>query len=135
MKPTSILPPNIVRLMSKEDQERLGQVTVEVVAQLNEAVDEKELHEQISSLLRRRDIVYVHASMFKRSTLPVGYPDFSFVYHGEAYGWELKVGKNKLSPEQVEMLYRMNQNGWDTVVINSTDQALRILKEIEARHA
>jgi hypothetical protein len=135
MKPTSILPPNIVRLMSKEDQERLGQVTIEVVAQLNAARDEKELHEQIASLLRRRDIVYVHASMFKRSTLPVGFPDFTFVFHGEPHGWECKVGKTKLSQEQVDMLYEMNRNGWRTWTIYSLEEALKILKEIEARHA
>jgi hypothetical protein len=61
---------------------------------------EKELHGQIVKLLRAHRIPFGNARMDRRSTLAVGYPDFTFPFRGRFVAWEAKVGKNDLTPEQ-----------------------------------
>lgn len=87
-------------------------------------VTEKELHRQLSDLLRSMGVPFGHARMDKRSTLAVGYPDFTFPFGGKFVAWEAKVGKNKLSPEQEAFRRQIEICGGVYRVITNLDEAL-----------
>ena len=96
-----------------------------------EAKSERELQEQICSLLRRRDIPYVRAPMFKKSELPPGWPDFSFTFQGQPLGWECKSTIGKLSEEQASMHAKMEGCGWKISIIRTLEEAVEILRKME----
>ena len=126
----SVINQRLVELMDPKDREELGQKTIAESLEEHEARSEKELHGLISALLRRNGILYVHAAMFKKSELPIGYPDFSFVCHGVPMAWELKVRNYWLSKEQEEVRSRMLENGWKYSVIRTLAQAQEELSSI-----
>jgi hypothetical protein len=131
---TALLPEHCLRLMDERDRKSLGKggrTAVETLADM-EARSEKELQEQICSLLRRREIPFIRPSMFKRSELPVGWPDISFAYRGKPIAWECKVGRNTTTAEQNLMIEKMTACGWRVSVIRTLSEALETLKGIES---
>jgi hypothetical protein len=125
----------IEKIADPKIRRQLGLWTPSEVLTANEVREEKELHIQVISLLYRNDIVYVHASMFKRSTLPAGYPDFSFVYLGIPVAWELKVGKNTTSIEQNKMISKLDENGWLVYILRSLTECQACLDRIREQKA
>ena len=124
------VPENIRRRMSAADRKKYGLLPEEVLAE-NIVREEKTLHKQIFALLRRREVPYVHAAMFKKSQLPPGWPDFTFLYRGVGLGWECKVGRGKLSPHQIARHEVMRNQGWRISEIRSLDEAQRILDALD----
>lgn len=84
---------------------------------------EKELHGQIVKLLREMRIPYANARMDRRSTLAVGYPDFTFPHRGRFVAWEAKVGTNKLTPEQEAYRDQIEAHGGSYRVIRTLQDA------------
>jgi hypothetical protein len=118
------------KVANAKDKKWIGQIlTPAEVAAANQVKEEATLHAQIQSLLSRRDIPYIHASMCKRSTLRVGWPDMSFGWRGHAFAWELKVGKAEPRPEQLTMMAKLEACGWLVSVVRSLEQAQRILDD------
>jgi hypothetical protein len=123
----TIIPPNITSKMSSADRKRFGVRTPEEDKKRWNAKAEGQLHEQIFALLKRNDIPYVHAPMFKRSTLPTGMPDFLFAWRGFPIAWECKVGKNTTKMDQDRMIVRLEACGWFVFIIHDLQQAQEIL--------
>jgi hypothetical protein len=129
-----VIPPNIARLMEPADLKQLGATSPEQDQEKREKKAEKELQQQICALLSRYSVIYLKPAMFKRSTLPIGYPDLTFVYWGKPFAWECKVEKpgtvrGEPRPEQVRMLNALAGNGWNVSIIRSLEQAQRLLFE------
>ena len=91
---------------------------------------EKDLHRQIIGLLDVHRIPFARARMDKRSTLAVGYPDFSFPFRGCFVAWEVKVGKNGLTPEQEVYATNIERHGGEYRVIRNIGDAERHLREV-----
>ena len=91
---------------------------------------EKDLHREIMQLLDAHLIPYARARMDKRSTLAVGYPDFSFPFRGCFVAWEVKVGKNHLTPEQEMYATSIERHGGCYRVIRTLGDAERHLREV-----
>jgi hypothetical protein len=130
-----ILPPNITRLMAPEDRKELGATTPEQDQEKREEIAENELQQQICDLLRRHSVLYLRPAMFKRSTLPVGWPDFTFCYWGMPFAWECKVAKGGTikgdpRPEQIKVLNQLAENGWKVAVVRSLKQAQDLLRGV-----
>jgi hypothetical protein len=123
----SLLPDRFLRLMSASDRAAIKQRTAEETAMRAEAKDERTLQEQICCLLRRGEIPYIRPAMFKKSTLPQGWPDFTFAYHGFPIAWECKIGRNKQTKEQADLQKLLEWNGWQYAVVKSLLQAQAIL--------
>lgn len=105
-----------------------------------EIKSEKQLQEQIASLLRNRGIVFQRSRMDRKTTGTVGIPDFLFAlrtYPGQQFGrpcaFEVKMPTGKLSDEQARCIARMTDNGWDVRIIHSVSEALQALNEMGAK--
>ncbi len=72
---------------------------------------ERDLHDQLSAWLRKNCIPYSHDRMDKETSNVLGDPDFR-CYRGNKVAFvELKVGKNKLSPDQIKRCDELAEAG------------------------
>src|SRR4030095_11263556 len=108
---SALTPENWLRLMSDEDRKKLGRhgMTLQEIMDKFVAKSEKELHQQIEGLLRLKGIQSFHSRTDKRTTRPVGEPDFLMAIKGQACAVEVKYGDGKLMEEQATILDRKNK--------------------------
>ena len=59
-----------------------------------------------------------------------GTTDFIFYFKGKMYAWDIKVGRDKLRPEQVEFIAKVKLNGGDGGEIRSLEEFQEKVKEI-----
>jgi uncharacterized protein (DUF58 family) len=128
---TRILPDHVLRLMSPADRQVLGQKTAAETLAIADAKSEKELQEQIASMLRRRDVPFIRPAMFKKSELPPCWPDVSFAYRGVQIGWECKTIVGKLNAQQSKMHDQLRRCGWQISVIRTLQEAVEILQKLD----
>lgn len=149
MKFTRTLSDHVLKLMDPADRKKLGLKTMDEINQMAEAKTERELHKQVANLLRLRGIEFFDSRMDKRTSRPVGEPDFVFAVWIEATradknqlavldrwpaacGWELKLPGKNLDPDQAAMFEKLTKhpNAWICRVIRSVDEALAELKKL-----
>lgn len=129
----TLIPPNLLRLMSKADRESCGQGNElpEEIAVKIEARAEKELQREIAQYLRLQGIQFINPPMNKRSMLPEGWPDFSLAYKGKPIALECKTATGKLSREQAAMHLLLMADGWTVKTVRSLDEVRNLLKETQ----
>ena len=132
---SNCLPENIRRAMPQDQRQQLGKNarTMPQIEAANNAKSEKKLQGLIGQYLRQRGIVFICPPMNRKSTLPEGWADFTFAWHGEPIAFECKAGSNKQSDEQHEMQRKMELNGWRYFVITELDQVRTILNAVELK--
>jgi hypothetical protein len=124
----------ILRRMDPKDRAALGKAgrTFAECEEKRQFDAEKDLQSEIRQDLNRREIEYINPDMRKRSALPVGWPDFTFVYLGIPLALEAKVQGRKPRPNQAEMHVKLRRNGWQVFVVESLADVLTILRDIDA---
>ena len=95
-----------------------------------ETKEERAIHTLICQELNRREIPYIHASMSKRSTLPVGWPDFTIFMKTAAWFAEIKTETGKLSKEQVECIGQLKDRGFHVCTPRSFQEFLTELNRL-----
>lgn len=70
--------------------------------------------------------------MAKLKTLGVikGTTDFIFYFGGRMYAWDIKIGRDKLRPEQVSFISKVKQQGGDGGEIRSVEEFMEKIKNI-----
>lgn len=126
----SLLPDNILRAMNKKDRKSLGRVgrTMEEVFTSVKAKNERELQTQIAALLRMKDIAFCQPRTDKRSTMTIGWPDFTFALEGVPIAFECKSLHGVVSEAQEKCHEKMRMNGWRVFIINDLSQVLMVIK-------
>jgi hypothetical protein len=117
------IPPNILKCMPEEERKPLGKAGMtqpEADAKFV-ARREKEIQENIAALLR----------MDRKSTAPIGTPDFIFAVHGRACAVEVKTPEGVLSDEQRCTGFHMIQDGWVYKIAHSEAEFLEFLNTIQ----
>jgi hypothetical protein len=69
--------------------------------------------------------------MFRKSQLPLGWPDFTFAFCGVPILWECKSLKGELRESQEQIVGQLVRNGWRFRLIRDLGQARGHLREIE----
>lgn len=59
-----------------------------------------------------------------------GTTDFIFYFKGKMYAWDIKVGKDKLRPEQIEFIAKVKEQGGDGGEIRSFEEFKNKIEEI-----
>ena len=90
-------------------------------------IAEKIIQKAITSCLDRLGIPHICPPMYMRSTLPVGWPDLTFVVKGIPYAVEVKTAVGKRSKEQIEMHERLSRHGWHVHTVRSLDEFLKVI--------
>lgn len=117
------------RRMSAKDRASLGahgQTSEEAQSKFI-AGSERELQQQLVSILRLRGIAFLWSRMDRKTTCTTGWPDLTFVVNGTPVAMEVKHGKGKLREEQEMIRDTMISNGWHWHCVRSLDEARAIL--------
>lgn len=127
---TGPLPENILRCMAPGDRTPMGKAgrTLAECDEANAIKLEKELHRQIEQDLRRRMVTYGHCRMDRKSTMIVGWPDFTFAIKGQAIAVECKAPGGILSDEQSEVMHGLIADGWRYVIAYRLEQVVDLFK-------
>jgi hypothetical protein len=135
-KNAKLVPPHIAKLVTALDRKLLGIKTAEEQMAQWKASTRSSLTKQLVAYLELRDIKVGWAATHKKSTYTKGWPDitFSVMSHGfpTPCAWEVKMGSDMLSKDQIDMLERLQArpNCWRVRVINTFNQAVDELREL-----
>lgn len=129
--PPSVIPDNILRLMLEKDRKALGKRGM-LAAENIEASElrvEKEEHIEVIQWCNLNSVKFIHAPTWKKSTvLPIGWPDFTFLYGRYFRVVEMKVGKNKLSEDQEIIRKELLEQGTLYDVTSSAVETIVLLR-------
>lgn len=59
-----------------------------------------------------------------------GVTDFIFYFGGKMYAWDIKVGKDKLRPEQVDFIAKVKNQGGEGGEIRSFEEFKKMIEEV-----
>lgn len=59
-----------------------------------------------------------------------GVTDFIFYFKGKMYAWDIKIGRDKLRPDQVDFITKVKNQGGDGGEIRSFEEFVELVKEI-----
>lgn len=139
MKPSDLT--DKMRAMLPRDAKKVLGVyglTLEEVLSKREVKTERDIHNQIEQWLRSKGIQFQHERMDRKTRGTVGWPDFTFAWHGTfagvpiAYpvGVEVKGSGGALSPEQELLHIKLRDDGWKVFVVYSFAQLVEELKAL-----
>lgn len=127
-----VIPENIRRCMPREDRQAIGQAAM-TNADAQAKIDgkrERELQENIASLLRQRNIWFMRQRMDRKTTGTVGAPDFLFAINGKACAFEVKLPGENPTEDQGKCMLAMEDDGWFVRVVRSEMEAIQQLELI-----
>lgn len=135
----SSLPDSFKRYIDPAIRKQMGKMgwTREEVMRRQVVRSEKELQKLIGSLLSYYNIPYIRPRMDKKTTTQVGTPDFIFSVGrngiGQAVAWEIKMPREKLSTEQLDMMAKLYMSGYRIAVVRSVEVAIDELQKLGAK--
>jgi hypothetical protein len=132
-----VLPEHILKLMTSADRKRYGAgaLTAAEAIEKAKAGEEAKLQSEVRQYLNLHNIEFINPSMKRRSALPLGWPDFTFVYRSVPIVVECKTDVGRLSKEQKEMRLKLANNGWTYVLAKSLADVQTVFRIIdEARN-
>lgn len=130
----NVLPENILRCLSQKDRRALGRgaMTASEALEKAKAGEEDRLQSDIRQYLNLHDLQFINPNMRKKSALPKGWPDFSFVYRAVAIVVECKTEEGRLDPDQQIMRHKLQKDGWRYVLAQSLADVQQVFREIDA---
>jgi hypothetical protein len=131
--PSILQKDSIAKLMTPTDRKREGVVTASEAAAKAEAKAERELQSEIANYLRQHDLQFINPPMHKRSMLPKGWGDFTFVYRSVPIILEAKTCVGKLSSDQQKLHPKLRANGWRVMIARGVADVQAVFREIDAK--
>lgn len=119
------LPDSMLRLMSKEDRQSIGQSTASEAQQKWKKREEKKMHQTFEQDLIRRKWPYIHSRMDKPSTIRKGWPDFTVMHAGKVVCIELKALGGVLSEDQRQCIAELRCDNTPVMVTEDIGEAIR----------
>ena len=85
---------------------------------------EKLIHAKFEAWLRLNEIPFIHSRMDKKSTIRVGWPDFSICFGGKMVFVEFKLPGKELSPEQIAVCDELVSENFKVSIQTEPGQAI-----------
>jgi hypothetical protein len=93
-------------------------------AEVFDQKSEKLIHHTFEAWLMLNEIPYVHSRMDKKSTIRVGWPDFSIFYARQTVFVEFKQAGKQLSPEQHAVRNELIAKGFEVSIHTDPGEAI-----------
>ena len=126
------IPDHIIKKIADPD-ERAKHITWDDAVRRDQHRSEIKLHANFSGFLKRHEdkIALVHHTNPARpSRSTIGEPDFMIAFmNGKTVYVEFKVGANKLSPEQSEIIARLLGGYHEVLVTGSYEEAIAFVQQ------
>jgi hypothetical protein len=126
------LPENILRAMNPKDRLPLGKgfkTSAEAQA-VCDAKSERELQNQMENWFRLNGIPAFRQRMDKKSNMPTGTPDFLCCVDGWFVAFEVKIGRNTTTMEQMNRLASINHAKGCARVVFSLDGVKKTVADL-----
>ena len=126
----TVLPDNILKLMRKEDRPKgnSGKTRKECEHAYSYKL-EKDEHKTFSQWLNLKEIPFIHAQNHKKSTIEIGWPDYTIIYNGCSMCIEFKVKGNKPSEDQLRVFEKLESTGTSVHVCENASEAILHVRE------
>jgi hypothetical protein len=123
-----LIPENLLKLMNPADRKQYGRAGW-TTSEVQERVDlrlERKLHAEFSGFLRRHEFgLVIHTDPRKRSPIRPGWPDYSiFGRYSQTLFIEFKVGENRCTPVQEEVIAELREAGFTVLVLHNYESAV-----------
>jgi hypothetical protein len=128
------IPDNIKRLMAPSDKPKGNAgITFDQAQEKRDQREEREIQRDIATDLDRRGIPYCRPRIDRKSTIRIGWPDFTLSYCGRFVGLEVKTATGRLSPEQQDCLFaiRAAPSCGIAVTVRSLADVVELLRILE----
>lgn len=128
-----VVPENILKWMSPEDQKLVGQMPATHATA--KSLHRKELDEQrefagwLGLHENAGDLTYDWSATHKPTTRRVGWPDFSIYRNGKSLFIEMKAEGGRQTDEQKLMGFRLESQGFDYLLCYSANEAIETVKK------
>jgi hypothetical protein len=125
-----IIPDTLLKLMSKADREKYGRegwTAAECQQRVDTRLERKE-HVVVVSWCALNAIPCRHDRTDRKTTGNVGWPDFTIIYNNHALLGEMKIGRNKLSPDQNRVIGSLYTTGTCVQMWYSGADAIEAIK-------
>jgi hypothetical protein len=129
---TGQIPDRVLRLMPKEERKPMGKAGV-TSAEAQEKQDdrsERELQNQMENWFRLNGIPAFRQRMDKKSNMPKGTPDFLCCVDGWFVAFEVKIGSNTTTLEQMNCLASINHAKGCARVVFSLDGVKKTVADL-----
>ena len=95
----------------------------------NATNDESELQDQIVAYCRSKAWFVVYSGMHRRTSVPIGTPDFIIYADGaRVFTIETKAKTGKQTPEQLGVMLMLEKLGHKYFIVRSMDEFLELVK-------
>lgn len=132
MKISDPIPENILKRLPDSIRKKMGKAGMTIAEALSsaEAKSERQLQDQIASLLTRSGVWFARQRMDRKSNLRVGTPDFLLCVDGKFVAWEVKLPSGATTLEQDHELEEIKKCGGTALVIRSYREAMDSLGKL-----
>jgi hypothetical protein len=126
-----VRPSNILRWMRKQDAARYGNggLPPEEAIKKSTYRTEIEEHKMFLDWCKLNGIPRVYSRLDRRSTIDVGWPDFSVFHGGLTIFFDFKV-TTKLSRDQEITIGVLREVGFEVFLVNTAAEAISIAREV-----
>ena len=127
-----VIPDHILGLMNPPDRQPLGKVGL-TSGECSEKFlrkRERDHHNVFASWLRLNGIYFIHARTDRKSTIQVGWPDFSvMVGNQKILLVEFKLPEGRISPEQEKLFAELYNDGYPVLVFQMAAEAIEYVRK------
>lgn len=120
----------LLKLMNPSDRHPLGKagITFDEAEAKRVRLAESREHAVVMNWSRKNNLFVIHARTSSRvHDLPAGWPDFTLIHGPKHLLVEMKIGSNKLSPEQQKVKTQIESEGGEVWIKHSADQTMRLM--------
>ena len=128
---TRVLPSNMLRWMRKQDSARFGNARLlpeEAIKKANQRADIEE-HKIFLNWCKLNGIPRVYSRPDRRTTIEVGWPDFSVFYGAVTLFFEFKV-TTKLPRDREITIGCLREVGFEVFEVDNAAEAIQISREV-----
>lgn len=132
---SNMLPDALLKCMPKSARAELGKAgrTNDEIQAEQIVKSEREMQRLISSWLKLNSIPFVQARNDRKSTIKVGWPDFTFPINGRFVAVEVKFEKGDTSTEQDAVISGLIKSGALVFIVRSFVEFLEVINKVKGK--
>ena len=90
---------------------------------------ERKIHSEFAKWLTFNQLCYVHANPTRKSSILIGWPDFTIVHQGRVLFCEFKVDGGRLSDQQKQVIGELSADGCQVYICTAELEAISLTKK------
>lgn len=125
-----LLSDNFLRCLTPEQRKQSGlpKLFSEILTERQPKLEIKELHQPFIQWLRLNEVPFLYSNPRKKTTIRVGWPDFSVFKNGRTAFVEFKRPGGVISTDQEKVISELSDGGFPVIVSTSLGEAIFLVR-------